>query len=282
METALVHLALLAYASGAAALFAWLVKPARTRARAGRWLLAAGALLHAGALVLGPGIAGLSLRGGAFRGGEIFSLLGVLTVAGYLAIDWRSANPLAGAFVAPLAVALMLPAHLGAASAQRQVAPQLTGSPSLFVHVAASALGTAALAIGLGLALLYLAGERQAKVKRPGRLFSRLTSLDSIDRAAWRVSVWGFIFLSVAIVTGAVVSSAATGSALPFAPKEIFAILAWALFAAIIQTRLVSGWRGRRSALLVLLGCGLLAGVYVALLSGPAAKPIAAALGAWP
>jgi len=51
--------------------------------------------------------------------------------------------------------------------------------------------------VGFGLALLYLASERQLKSKRPGRLFARLPSLDLIDRAGYRLAVWGFIFLVI-------------------------------------------------------------------------------------
>src|SRR5205807_848749 len=131
----------------------------------------------------------------------------------------------------------------------------------------AAALGTAVLALAFGLALLYLASERQMKSKRPGRLFARLPSLDLIDRAGYRLAVWGFVFLSLAIATGSFVSREATGTTLPFAPKQGFALLAWALFASLIQARLVAGWRGRRVALLVVTGFVLLAGVYVGLLS---------------
>lgn len=277
----MVHVALIAYALGAASFLAWLLRPTARRARAGRWLLAGGALLHAGALVLGPGLATLGVGSAAWRGGQIFSLLGVLTVGGYLWVDRGGANTLAGTFVAPLAIVLMAPAHF-VSSSERAVAPQLATSLALFVHVATSAFGSAALLLAMSLALLYLAGDRQAKTKRTGRLFSRLTSLDAIDRAAYRVSVWGFIFLSIANVTGAVVSSSRSGAPLSFVSKQVFAILAWALLAAMIQTRLVSGWRGRRSAVLVLLGTGLLACVYVALLSGPVAGPLAAVMAVWP
>jgi glutamyl-tRNA reductase len=172
----------------------------------------------------------------------------------------------AGAFVAPVTVAVMVPAHL-VATAEHAVAPQLYHSLILFLHVGTAALGTAVLALAFGLALLYLASEKQVKSKRPGRLFARLPSLELIDRAGYRLAVWGFVFLSLTIATGSLVSHTSTGTALPFAPKQGFAVLAWALFASLIQARLVAGWRGRRVALLVVTGFVLLAGVYVGLLS---------------
>jgi len=189
-----------------------------------------------------------------------------VTVAGYLLLDVRYDLPVAGCFVAPFTVAVMVPAHLVKSDA-RAIAPQLSHSVALFVHVGAAALGTAALALSFALSLLYLASERQVKNKKPGRLFARLPSLDLLDRAGYRLVVWGFVFLSLAIATGSLVSRESTGTTLPLAPKQGFAILAWALFAALIQARLVAGWRGRRVAMLVVAGFVLLMGTYVGLLS---------------
>jgi ABC-type uncharacterized transport system permease subunit len=283
MATILVHISMLAYAAGAAAFLTWLVRPSGRWVHAGRILLLAGFALHLASFAI-PGVANVAAIGlGAegWKGGQLFSLLAAVTVAGYLLLDWRYDLPVAGAFVAPFTVAVMVPAHLVTSSA-RAVAPRITHSIVLFVHVGAAALGTAALALAFGLALLYLASERQVKSKRPGRLFARLPSLDLIDKAGYRLAVWGFVFLSLAIATGSLVSRESTGTTLPIAPKQGFAILAWALFASLIQARLVAGWRGRRVALLVITGFVLLAGTYVGLLTAPSLHGTLAAGGLAP
>jgi ABC-type uncharacterized transport system permease subunit len=267
MATVLVHIALLAYVAGAAAFLTWLVKPRTPLARAGRILLLVGVLIHFAAFAVSLGVAGAGLGVSAWKGGQLFSLLAAVTVAGYLVLDFRYGLPVAGAFVAPFTVAVMVPAHL-VQSADRAIAPQVTHSLILFVHVGAAALGTAALALAFGLAILYLVSERQVKHKQPGKLFARLPSLELIDRAGYRLAVWGFVFLSLAIATGSLVSREATGATFPLAPKQGFAILAWALFASLIQARLVAGWRGRRVAFLVVAGFVFLVGTYVGLLSG--------------
>ena len=271
MATVLVHISLLAYAVGAAAFLTWLVRPSHVWVRAGRVLLFVGLVLHAAAFVVptADNLAALGLGAEGWKGGQLFSLLAAVTVLGYLLLDWKYDLPVAGAFVAPFTVAVMVPAHLVKSTAHA-VSPQLYHSVALFFHVGAAALGTAALALAFGLSLLYLVSERQVKSKRPGRLFARLPSLDLIDKAGYQLSVWGFVFLSVAIATGSLVSRESTGTTLPFAPKQGFAILAWALFASLIQARLVAGWRGRRVALLVITGFVLLAGAYVGLLTAPA------------
>jgi len=269
MATLLVHIALLAYVAGAAAFLIWLVRARPWAVRAGRIALLLGVVVHLSAFGLSLGVAGLGLGEGAWKGGQLFSLLAGVTVAGYLLLDFKYDLPVAGAFVAPFTVAVMVPAHLVRSSA-RAVAPQLTHSLPLFLHVGAAALGTGALALAFGLSLLYLASENQLKHHRPGRLFERLPSLDLIDKASYRLAVWGFVFLSLAIATGSLASRESLGTPLPLGPKQGFAILAWALLATMIQARLVAGWRGRRVAMLVVAGFVLLLGTYVGLLTAPA------------
>ncbi len=275
MSASLVHIALLAYTAGAVAYLAWLVRPnAGSRlVSSGRNLLVAGLVTHLAsffwALAHSPdsaGLAGAGFGSDVWRGGQLFSLLAAATVAGYLALDFRYHLPVAGAFVAPFTVAVMVPAHLVHGNA-RAIAPELTHSVALAVHVGAAALGTAALALAFGLAVLYLASEKQLKSKSTGRLFARLPSLELIDRLGYQLAVWGFVFLSLAIATGSLASRESTGATMPLQPKEAFAILAWALFAALIQARLVAGWRGRRAAMLVVIGFVLLSASYAGLLS---------------
>jgi ABC-type uncharacterized transport system permease subunit len=274
VATVLVHIALLAYAAAAAIYLTWLVRPRDWLVPAGRLLLFAGLVLHlasfgaAVSLSNGEGLARAGFGSDAWKGGQLFSLLAAATVAGYLVLDFQYRLPVAGAFVAPVTVAVMVPAHL-VHSGSRAIAPALTHSTALALHVGSAAAGTAALALAFALSLLYLASEKQLKSKHPGKLFARLPSLDLIDRVGWHLSVWGFIFLSIAIATGSLVSRESSGSAFPFAPKQGFAILAWALLAALIQARLVAGWRGRRVALLVVAGFLLLIGTYAGLLTAP-------------
>src|SRR5881227_173255 len=159
MATILVHIALVAYAAAAAAFLTWLVRPQTRLARAGRALLAIGVVVHFAAFGVSLGVAGAGLGVPAWRGGQLFSLLAAVTVAGYLILDFRYKLPVAGAFVAPFTVAVMVPAHLVQTGA-RQFAPSLTHSAALALHVGAAALGSAALGLAFALSLLYLLGEK--------------------------------------------------------------------------------------------------------------------------
>src|SRR5436305_882706 len=167
MATILVHISLLAYTAGAAAFLTWLVKPDRKWVRAGRVLLLAGVVLHFSGFIAQAGAtAAIGLGKETWKGGQLFSLLAAITVVGYLLLDWKYDLPVAGAFVAPFTVAVMVPAHL-VPSAPRAISPQLYYSLALSIHVGAAAIGTGILALAFGLALLYIASEKQVKSKRP-------------------------------------------------------------------------------------------------------------------
>jgi len=260
VAAALVHVSLLAYLAAAVCYLTWLVKLHPKLVAAGRVLLLVGLIAHVGAFIASPHAEA------PWRGGQLFSLLAAATVGLYLLIDLRAKIPVAGAFIAPLTVAVMVPAHLVHAEAQAN-APLLTHSVILPLHVAAATLGTGALLVAFGLALLYLAGERQLKRKQSGRVLARLPSLALIDRLGWRLTLTAFLLLSLAIVTGSFVMRVETGGLLRADAKELFALSAWALLGAIVQARLVAGWQGRRTALLVVIGFLLLVCSYVGLLS---------------
>ena len=267
MGAILVHLSLGAYLAATAAYLTWLVKPLPRLATAGRALLGAGLVCHLGAFAHAMAT---NPTAAPWRGGQLFSMLAAVTVLAYLALDLKYELPVAGSFVGPLTVAAMVPAHLAGAgvatSGAASAYPVLSGWLLPF-HVAAATLGSVALLLAFALAVLYLVSERQLKRKMPGRLLSRLPSLELVDRLGWQLSVWGFVLLSVVIVTGSFVTKQTGLGFFKLDGKSGFALLAWALFAASIQARLVAGWRGRRVAALVVVGFLLLVCSYAGLLA---------------
>ena len=264
MGANLVHLSLAAYLAATVVYLTWLVRPTARLATAGRLLLGTGLFCHVGAfahaLLTNPTAA-------PWRGGQLFSMLAAVTVLVYLLLDLRYGLPVAGSFVAPLTVAAMIPAHLAGSSGRASAQYPVLSGWLLPLHVGAATLGSVALLLAFALAVLYLVSERQLKRKQPGRLFSRLPSLELVDRLGWLLSVWGFVFLTVVIVTGSFVTQAEGSSLFKLEAKSGFALLAWVLLGLSIQARLVAGWRGRRAARLVIVGFLLLVCSYAGLLA---------------
>ncbi len=132
------------------------------------------------------------------------SALAFLLLFILLALDLRYRMPVIGAFLTPIAVAVLVPGlymHGGPAL------PNSVRRPLLPLHISIALLGLAAFAVATGVAVMYLLLDRQMKGKRFGMLFSRLPSLGLLDELNRRLVVWGFIALSVTLITGAYFAS---------------------------------------------------------------------------
>jgi ABC-type uncharacterized transport system permease subunit len=134
----------------------------------------------------------------------------------------------------------------------------------LLVHIVAALGGTAALVLAGFTSVIYLLQERSLKQKKFGRLFHRLPSIDVLDRANVRLISIGFAVYTLAIGLGAFFAWD-THSALKV--QYMFAMISWVIYGAIIHARVTIGWRGRRAAMLTVLGMVGLAAVLTTYLA---------------
>jgi cytochrome c-type biogenesis protein CcsB len=181
------------------------------------------------------------------------SLLAWLIVGLYLGLQWRAPLAVLGALVTPLAFLLTLSSYIVFSGADRL--PAELDTAWLPAHVAPAFLGYAIFALASCVSLVYLLQERQLKAKRRGRL--RLPSLETLDNLNYRCVAWGFALFTIGIVTGSLLAKAAWGTFWSWEPVQILSVLAWLLYAVLLQARSL-GWRGRRAATLTLVGFALL------------------------
>ncbi|MBX5481783.1 MAG: cytochrome c biogenesis protein CcsA [Myxococcaceae bacterium] len=222
-----------------------LVRQLRGLAVVGRVVLAVGLVLHGAALVVqvtGQGGVPLGMAQG-------LSLLSFLLLAIFFAIDLVYRRPVIGAFVTPLALAILVPAFI--VPAELAPLPEPVRGPLLPVHIAIALLGVAAFAVAAGVGLMYVVMERQMKGKRFGLLFSRLPPLMVLDELNRWLVVLGFIALSITLATGAFFDST---FGFHLDPKRIATLIGWILFALLLGARSLAGWRGRRVALVTMAG----------------------------
>ncbi len=252
MSQTLVSLACHAYAFAALVYLAYLVRQWAALATAGRVLVGAGLAAHGVALASLLGAQGGVLVGAA----QGFSAFAFLLLMLGLVLELLYRKPVIGAFITPLAVAVLLPGLL-LQGGQTPLSPAVR-QPLLPLHISIALLGLAAFAVAAGVGVMYLLMERQVKGKRFGLLFSRLPSLEFLDTLNRRLVVWGFIALSITLATGAFfVAGSTQGFSWMLDAKIIATVVAWGLFAALAGARVLVGWRGRRVALLTMAGFGL-------------------------
>jgi cytochrome c-type biogenesis protein CcsB len=178
-----------------------------------------------------------------------FAIVGV-----FLAFELRYNLRVLGAFVAPLAFAFSIFAAFLPGEV-RSLAPALN-SWWLPVHVALLFFGNAVFAVAFGAAIMYLLMERELKRKKLGAIFKRLPSLDVLDDINYRCLTIGFPLLTLGIITGSIWAEYAWGSYWSWDPKEVWSLITWLLYAALLHGRLTVGWRGRKAAILAIVGFG--------------------------
>jgi cytochrome c-type biogenesis protein CcsB len=218
--------------------------------------------LAMGALWIAFGLAtiGLALRAGALGNAMLdsfhdqLSLLAWLIVGVYLGVQTRYHLAVLGALVSPLAFLLTLSSYIVFSGAQ--TLPDELRTAWLPAHVAPAFLGYAIFALASCVSLVYLLQERQVKAKRRG-IFRHLPSLETLDDLNYRCVAWGFALFTVGIVTGSLLAKAMWGTFWSWEPVQILSVLAWLLYAVLLQTR-SAGWRGRRAATLTIVGFALL------------------------
>ena len=165
---------------------------------------------------------------------------------GYLSFCWRYEVKNLGAFVSLLVLALMTVA----AFASREIVPLSpllqSGWLPLHASLALLAYGFFALA-GIG-GLMYLLQERTLKRKRFGLFYSRLPSLETLDKLNHHCLSVGFPLLTMGMITGSLWAKQALGSYWHWDPKETWTLITWLLYAGLIHQRFTVGWRGRQAA----------------------------------
>ena len=78
--------------------------------------------------------------------------------------------------------------------------------------------------------------------------------LDSLDYLSYRMIAFGFLMLTVTIITGAIWAEQAWSAFWTWDPKETWALITWLIYAAYLHLRLQKKWQGKRMAIFALAG----------------------------
>ncbi len=91
----------------------------------------------------------------------------------------------------------------------------------------------------------------------------QLPALLTMEKLLFRLIGFGFILLSLTVLSGIVFSEQVFGRALKWDHKSVFALLSWMLFAALLAGRKWRGWRGKTALGFTLAGFATLLLAYV-------------------
>jgi cytochrome c-type biogenesis protein CcsB len=123
-----------------------------------------------------------------------------------------------------------------------------------YSHIILVFAGDASLALACGAGILYLLQEKGIKSKSPGFFFKRLPSLDLLDNVGYTCLTTGFALLTIGLVAGFIYAKAIWGRFWSWDLKEVFSVGTWLVYAALLHLRFYSGWQGRKSAIMTIIG----------------------------
>ena len=187
---------------------------------------------------------------------ESLSFFSLMIVAAFLISERRYKVTTLGSFVTPVAL-LMLAVSSALHGEVRQLSPILQ-SNWFWIHALLAFVSYAAFTIAFGVAVIYLIQRYFLKTKHFGALFQKLPPLETLDEISYRCFAIGFPLLTVAIISGAIWSEKAMGSYWTWDPKQTWSLITWIIYAALLHGRLTIGWRGKRAAILSIIGFAVL------------------------
>jgi ABC-type transport system involved in cytochrome c biogenesis permease subunit len=161
----------------------------------------------------------------------------------YLLLELRWRERRCGGAVLGIALLLATYALLRPAD-EKAIRPLLPALRSVWlqIHVLTAAVGYGACAVGAGLALMQLF----------------LPAEEVIERNVERVIGWGFPWLTLGLLTGAIWAQDAWGRYWGWDPKETWTLVIWLWYLLLLHIRGLPHWRGKRMAWLALAGFGII------------------------
>jgi cytochrome c-type biogenesis protein CcsB len=183
----------------------------------------------------------------------------------YLLMEWRLKNRSIGVFVMPVAFLIMAYASI-APGINNRIEPLIPALQSnwLTSHVLTCFMGYAAFTVAFALGIMFFVKKAVRDDASSSSIFIRLLPSEyQMDDLMYSCAALGFIFLTLGIVTGSVWAHYAWGSYWSWDPKETWSLITWLVYAVMLHTRLVRGWRGKRMAVMAIVGFGCVLFTYL-------------------
>ncbi|HKL81174.1 MAG TPA: c-type cytochrome biogenesis protein CcsB [Desulfobacter sp.] len=170
----------------------------------------------------------------------------------YVFVEFKYKESIIGVFVSPLIFLSIAYASFDP-SITSKITPLIPALKSnwLIAHVITCFLGYAGFALAFGFSFMYFIKPKDAGTKS---LFAKLPEWDIIDELTYQMIVFGFLFLTIGIITGSVWANSAWGKYWSWDPKETWSLITWFIYAIFLHLRLMRGWHGKKLAIVSIIG----------------------------
>jgi cytochrome c-type biogenesis protein CcsB len=149
--------------------------------------------------------------------------------------------------LAGMVVSSILLIYAGSLSTQASpLVPALQNSILLSSHVASAVIAYGAFTISFATSVFYMIQK--------GNRYAFLPDSSTLENISYRSVIIGFPFMTLVIVLGALWADIAWGRFWGWDPKETASLVTWLIYAGYLHTRILRGWRGRKTAILLIVG----------------------------
>jgi cytochrome c-type biogenesis protein CcsB len=120
------------------------------------------------------------------------------------------------------------------------------------IHVSVVSLGSGVFLVAGVASILFL--FKMSKWGSPdgdgalARVVQRLPDAQTLDRIAYRTTIFAFPVFGFGVIFGAIWAEEAWGRYWGWDPKETVSFIAWVIYAAYLHARSTAGWRDRKAA----------------------------------
>jgi ABC-type transport system involved in cytochrome c biogenesis permease subunit len=132
--------------------------------------------------------------------------------------------------------------------------PSQSSSHLDIVHIVSCIVAFAGFTASFVAGMTCIIHARLLKAKRISVLHTFFSALDSTDRLAYRMVAFGFLMLTLGIISGSLWSQSIKGAFWSWDPKETWSLITWLVYAAYLHVRVLSGWRSKWTNCLLVAG----------------------------
>ncbi|SEH49242.1 cytochrome c-type biogenesis protein CcsB [Mycolicibacterium rutilum] len=128
------------------------------------------------------------------------------------------------------------------------------------IHVSVVSLGSGVFLVAGVASILFLLkmsrfGDPQRSADSPlSRVIARLPGAQTLDRIAYRTTIFAFPVFGFGVIFGAIWAEEAWGRYWGWDPKETVSFIAWVVYAAYLHARSTAGWRDKKAAWINVVG----------------------------
>lgn len=134
--------------------------------------------------------------------------------------------------------------------------------PAFRAHILAAILSYSLLTIAALIAVLMSVADKRLHQHTRNSLATNLPPLLGLESLLFKVLGAGFVLLTATLASGVLFSEEIFHRPFQFNHKNLFTLIAWLVFAALLTGRLLMGWRGRTAVRWTLSGFSLLLLAY--------------------